>query len=230
MINLILFLVITMGIIVFGLWLPRSRSQSIIHKWVIQNDFQLLRCRQKSFDTGLFRWWTISRSQTIYSVTVRTPDGSERSGWIRCGSYWGGIYFSNATEVRWESEWLNHTSRTNHWIDPPPLPQPNPPKRWRKERSKVGSATKYTRGNSRHHFRNRWFDYLMAVLSWGIIVRANRNLAAWPLWQFHLGLVRLSSYRDSRYWFRLVMAKETWQKSRSQLSARYSHEAHESKI
>ena len=96
------FVAIALVIIVFVLWVHRSRSQSIIQKWAAQNGFQLLRCQQKFLGTGPFRWWTSSRSQTIYSVTVRTPDGCDRSGWIRCGSFWGGIYFSNDAEVRWE--------------------------------------------------------------------------------------------------------------------------------
>lgn len=91
-------------VIFFVNWFYSSRSQSIIQNWANQNGFQLLRYQQKFFRTGPFRWWTIGRGQTIYTVIVRTPDGRDRSGWIRCGSFWSGVYFSNDTEVRWETE------------------------------------------------------------------------------------------------------------------------------
>jgi len=91
-------------VIIFAWWFDTIRSRSIIEKWAAQNEFKVLKCKQAFFDTGPFSWWTSGKGQKIYRFTVITPQGSERSGWIRCGSFWGGIYFSNNIEIRWEEK------------------------------------------------------------------------------------------------------------------------------
>jgi hypothetical protein len=46
-------------------------------------------------------FWTTSRDQVVYHVTVLDQLGRERKGWVRCGSWWFGL-FSNKAEVRWD--------------------------------------------------------------------------------------------------------------------------------
>ena len=89
---------------VFGLWwLALSRAKTILRKWASESGFQILSCENRYLiGTGPFKWWTNSRNQIIYHVRVRDREGRERSAWVRCGSYLGGVVFSNQVEVRWD--------------------------------------------------------------------------------------------------------------------------------
>ena len=84
-------------------WLHLSRAKAILRAWAADGGFQILTF-QKSYmiGTGPFKWWTNSRGQIVYHVHVRDTEGRERSGWVRCGSYLGGVLFSKQAEVRWD--------------------------------------------------------------------------------------------------------------------------------
>jgi len=84
------------------LWLFKARSKAILQKWAEENGFEILWRKQKFLVTGPFKWWTNSRNQTIFHVGVRDRSGHERSAWARCGSYVGGVIFSNKIEIRWD--------------------------------------------------------------------------------------------------------------------------------
>ena len=84
------------------LWVFRARSRAILRKWAGENGFEILERKQEFLGTGPFKPWTNSRNQTIFFLRVRGRDGRERSCWARCGSYFGGVFFSNAIEIRWD--------------------------------------------------------------------------------------------------------------------------------
>jgi hypothetical protein len=77
-----------------------SRSRAILQKWADDNGYQLLQSEYRWFRKGPF-FWTTSRDQVVYHVTVLDQLGRERKGWVRCGSWWFGL-FSNKAEVRWD--------------------------------------------------------------------------------------------------------------------------------
>lgn len=79
------------------------RSKMILEKWTIENGFQIIDSK-KAFFRGGFGWLTTSRNQKVYSITVRDEKGRERSGWLRCGSYFGGIFWSDKAEVKWKED------------------------------------------------------------------------------------------------------------------------------
>jgi hypothetical protein len=89
------------GIGVFVIYLHYSRSKRVLQKWADSNKFEILQFETRSFSTGQFKWWQISRGQHLYFVRVRDEAGIERSGWARCGSFFGGVLFSDEVEVRW---------------------------------------------------------------------------------------------------------------------------------
>ena len=97
---------IVCGLIVVGVvviasfaW-TQSRSRSVIELWAEANQFQIISSEERYFSRGPF-FWTTSKGQTVYYITVRDAAGHLRSGWIRCGSWWGGL-FSDQAEVRWD--------------------------------------------------------------------------------------------------------------------------------
>ena len=77
-----------------------SRSRSLLEQWATANGFQILDSEYRSFRRGPF-FWTTSKSQTVYYVKVRDREGRTHSGWVRCGSWFLGLW-SDRTEVRWD--------------------------------------------------------------------------------------------------------------------------------
>jgi len=83
-------------------WYRITRSRSILMKWAAWNGLQILSSK-RAFWTGAFNPFTTARSQVVFWVRVRDGAGRDRSGWVRCGSFWGGLARSQA-EVKWESK------------------------------------------------------------------------------------------------------------------------------
>jgi uncharacterized protein YcfJ len=78
-------------------------ADKILRKWAGKNVFELLEKKCHYFNyKGPFDLWTTSNSQVVYSVRIRDRQGNERTGWVRCGTFLGGVFFSNKAEVRWD--------------------------------------------------------------------------------------------------------------------------------
>ena len=78
-----------------------ARGRELLIRWASENGYQILQSEFRWFRRGPF-FWTSSKGQVIYHVVVRAPDGTTRSGWVRCGSFWWGV-FGDKTETRWET-------------------------------------------------------------------------------------------------------------------------------
>jgi hypothetical protein len=89
--------------VVAASWWFDRRSKIILKKWADENGFDIVEKRQRyMFFTGPFRFWTNGRNQVVYFLRIRDRGGHERSGWARCGAYFGGVFFSNKIEIRWD--------------------------------------------------------------------------------------------------------------------------------
>lgn len=77
-----------------------TRSDSILHHWANQNGYRILQQQYCWFWRGPF-FWTSSKNQTVYYVTVEDRDGRQRTGYVRCGGYFWGLLVDTA-EARWE--------------------------------------------------------------------------------------------------------------------------------
>jgi len=86
-------------VVVMVVW-SFSRGRALLNRWAQDNGFQILHSEMRTLCAGPFTW-TSSRNQMVYFVRVRDQEGRERSGWVRCGSFWLGIW-SDKTEVRWK--------------------------------------------------------------------------------------------------------------------------------
>ena len=89
-------------IIAVALWWNFSRSRALLRQWAQENGYEILESHYRVFRKGPF-FWTSSRGQTVYYVKTRDRQGYLRSGWVRCGSWWWGLW-SDQTEVRWENQ------------------------------------------------------------------------------------------------------------------------------
>lgn len=79
-----------------------SRSRSVLEQWADENGFEILSSEYRNLFRGPFSW-TTSKGQTVYYVRVRDRQGTERTGWVRCGGWVLGL-MSDKAEVRWEDE------------------------------------------------------------------------------------------------------------------------------
>src|SRR5580658_6870631 len=78
-----------------------ARADTILWNWARKNGFELVHS-ERCFFTGGFNPLMTSRNQVVYFVKVRDQDQRERSGWVRCGSWAGFIFFSDEAEVKWK--------------------------------------------------------------------------------------------------------------------------------
>jgi hypothetical protein len=76
------------------------RADSVVRQWALENGFELLHFKRCFFKGG-FGWSPTSQNQIVYSVCVRDRWNEERSGWLRCGNYFG-VIFSNEAQVKWK--------------------------------------------------------------------------------------------------------------------------------
>ncbi len=120
---LIIPLVLSMVIILATTLWRSSRSRQVLDSWAAKNGFQIIRRENRWCFRGPFAW-SRSRCQTVYFVTVLDKDGLERSGWVRCGGWFTGLW-SDAAEVRWldlsnvylnDDNWLQSLPRRWLWV------------------------------------------------------------------------------------------------------------------
>ena len=95
-------LVFALGVTVF--WGFFFRARCILEDWANENGFKIVerRVRYPALFAGPFKFWSTSRNQVVYRFRLRDGSGNEHSGWARCGSFWGGVLFSDKVEIRWD--------------------------------------------------------------------------------------------------------------------------------
>jgi hypothetical protein len=74
-------------------------AERILRRWAAEHDFEVVSFKRVIFGHP-FGFMINSRSQVILAITVRDRKGRERSGWLKCGSFWAGV-FSNEAQVKW---------------------------------------------------------------------------------------------------------------------------------
>jgi hypothetical protein len=95
----VLGIIAVVGFVVLIMTLHYTRARSILEQWAGENGYEII-SREHSFMGGRF-WWRKSKDQEVYYVTVRTPEGEVRRGWVRCGGWLLGI-LSNQADVEWD--------------------------------------------------------------------------------------------------------------------------------
>jgi hypothetical protein len=97
-----------MGIVAFAIFFVVmiawhfSRSRRLLEKWAAENGFRIIESSYRNLVRGPF-FWTTSKGQSVYRVTVEDATGQRRSGWVRCGSWLLGLW-SDSVQVRWDDE------------------------------------------------------------------------------------------------------------------------------
>ncbi len=76
-----------------------SRAESLLQRWAETNGYELCHKEPKLLFKGPFFWST--KSQAVYRVTVRDPEGNQRNGWVLLGTILQGV-FGDKAQVRWD--------------------------------------------------------------------------------------------------------------------------------
>ena len=79
-----------------------SRSRSLLEEWASENGYRILSSEHRHLVRGPF-FWTTSKGQTVYRVSIEDREGRVRSGWVRCGSWMMGLW-SDRVQVKWDDE------------------------------------------------------------------------------------------------------------------------------
>ena len=77
-----------------------GRAGSLLASWAKGNGFELLSQENCLFFRGPY-FWTTTRGQEVYRVSVRDREGRTRSGYVRCGGTFLGM-LGDQVDVRWD--------------------------------------------------------------------------------------------------------------------------------
>lgn len=78
-----------------------KRAYEILHRWAKNDGLTLISAEKRYWRTGPY-FINHARGQMIFHIVVRDSKGTERSGWVRVGSWFAGV-FSDKTHVTWDS-------------------------------------------------------------------------------------------------------------------------------
>ena len=67
------------------------RAREVRERWAEQHGFDLLEARYCWFWRGPFLFRSTD-AQLVYRVTVRDRSGRRRTGWLRCGGFFLGLF------------------------------------------------------------------------------------------------------------------------------------------
>jgi hypothetical protein len=93
--------VVLLCVVAGMVWWSYARSRSILSQWAKDHSYEILESEYRFFLRGPFFWFT-AKSQTVFFVKIRDPDGNIRTGWVRCGGWWLGL-LSEKAEVKWKT-------------------------------------------------------------------------------------------------------------------------------
>jgi hypothetical protein len=83
----------------------QSRGKAIVQNWAAKNGYLITQI-ESPFATGAFSFWTTSRGQVVYFVTIQTKEGQTRKAWVRCGTFTSGV-LTDEIEVKWDDQLNN---------------------------------------------------------------------------------------------------------------------------
>lgn len=91
----------TAGVVLYMVWYF-SRSRRLLDQWAAANGYRILESEVRLFFRGPY-FMISSNAQTVYRVKVLDRQGNTKSGWVKCGSFFLGV-FEDKVEARWEPE------------------------------------------------------------------------------------------------------------------------------
>lgn len=87
-----------------GIYWQTRRVRTMLHAWADASGLKLLEYRRSwSLFPPIGMLFTASRAQALMHVKVYDLSTHRiRSGWVKLGSYWFGLWDADAVEVQWD--------------------------------------------------------------------------------------------------------------------------------
>jgi len=79
-----------------------SRAQMILRTWAGENSYEILSSDLRFLSRGPYKY-TLFGKQWVFHVVVRANDSTVRTGYVKCGSFFWGV-FINKAEARWSEQ------------------------------------------------------------------------------------------------------------------------------
>ena len=105
-----------LALAVWSVMRGETRASEMLDKWLRENNYQLLQKSTPWMKDNPF-FLSSNRSQKVFKVTIRTPDGTVRTAWLRCGHALVGTAI-NQVEVKWDESFKAGEPRDQ--VLPPP--------------------------------------------------------------------------------------------------------------
>ena len=93
-------LILGVSLIIVVLLLMYSRARMILQTWAGENDCKILSSKLRFLNRGPYTW-TLFGKQWVFHVAVRDTEGTIRTGYVKCGSFFWGV-FVNKAEAIWD--------------------------------------------------------------------------------------------------------------------------------
>ena len=93
-------IILGITIIVSVMVLMFLRARQILGNWAEENGYEILSSDLRFLSRGPYSW-TLLGEQWVFHVTVRDHERTLRTGFVKCGSFWWGIWINRA-EVKWD--------------------------------------------------------------------------------------------------------------------------------
>jgi hypothetical protein len=110
-------LIVPMLAAAYAAWVwTRSRSSTMLNAWAEENGCTIESRRYCHFWRGPF-FFTSSRGQVVYRITLRDKAGDEWTGWARCGGWFWGLMSNQVTVRLDEAPAKADSSMRDRWLD-----------------------------------------------------------------------------------------------------------------
>lgn len=87
--------ILGVAIIVVLMVLMFSRARQILANWARENGYEVLSSEMRFLSRGPYKY-TLFGKQWVFHVVVRASDGTVRTGYVKCGSFFWGIFVNRA--------------------------------------------------------------------------------------------------------------------------------------
>jgi hypothetical protein len=94
----------------------KTQSSAMLHTWADENGFTIVSQKFCHFWRGPF-FFTTSKGQVVYRITLRDKAGSEWTGWARCGGWFWGLMSNQVTVRLDEAPVKADSSMRDRWLD-----------------------------------------------------------------------------------------------------------------
>ena len=105
-----------LALVIWSVVRGETRAAEMLDKWLRDNNYQLLQKSTPWIKDNPF-FMGSNRSQKVFKVTIRTPEGIVRQAWLRCGHALVGTAIDQV-EVKWDDSFKAGKPRDQ--VLPPP--------------------------------------------------------------------------------------------------------------